>query len=63
MPRDVVQSLFKRINESAGDDIARCLEMVVQRLFDIVCGLFARNDSLGPHAWRRLAIRALRLSK
>ncbi len=63
MPRNVVQSLFKRINESAGDDIARCLEIVVQRLVDIVCGLFARNDSLGLHAGRRLAIRALRLSK
>ncbi len=60
---DVVQSLFKRINECAGYDIARCREIIVQRLFNVARGLFARNDGPGFHAGRRLTIRALRESK
>ncbi len=50
MLRDMIQSLFKRIDERAGDNVARCRKIVVQRLFDIARGLFARNDSPGLHA-------------
>lgn len=50
MPPDVIQSLFKRIDERTGDNLARYREIVVHRLFDIARGLFTRNDSLGLHA-------------
>lgn len=50
MPGDMAQSLFKSIDESAGDNFARCREIIVQSLFNIARGLFTRNDGLRLHA-------------
>ena len=57
------QGVFKRVDESAGDNLARRRKIGVQGLVDVARGLFARNDDLDLHAGRRPLIRARRVSK
>ncbi|MNY44779.1 hypothetical protein D3C86_1798360 [compost metagenome] len=63
MPGHVTQGVFKRIDESAGDSLARRREIVVQGLVDIARRLLARDDDLDLHAERRPLMRARRVSK